>query len=179
MRYDQVINFAAETPAGGIGALGLNVKSFIFQLITFLIVLWILRRYVFPKLVASLEQRRQVLEQSLIQAKQTEDALKAAHLSASELLKKAQHQADLTLAETEKKAQALLREAESKGAVQAERILAEAHKATELERLRLKRELKHELGDLVVAATEKILRQKLTSAHDKALIRQNLKEVTR
>jgi F0F1-type ATP synthase membrane subunit b/b' len=50
----------AESSSGGISSLGLNVKSFVFQLITFLIVLAILRRWVFPKLVATLEERRKV-----------------------------------------------------------------------------------------------------------------------
>ena len=54
--------------SSGISSLGINLKGFLFQLITFVIVLLILRRYVFPKLVATLEARRSALEQSLAQA---------------------------------------------------------------------------------------------------------------
>ena len=56
--------FAAESSSSGISSLGVNLKSFIFQLITFLIVLLILRRWVFPKLVATLEERRKTLEEA-------------------------------------------------------------------------------------------------------------------
>jgi len=68
----------ASSSSSGISSLGVNLKAFIFQLVTFLLVLLILRRWVFPKLVATLESRRDALERSLLQAKETEEALKAA-----------------------------------------------------------------------------------------------------
>jgi hypothetical protein len=87
-----LIQFAAqdnpggEAASGGISSLGLNLKSFLFQLITFLIVLAILRKWVFPKLVATLEERRKVLEQSLEQAKQTEETLRRTEANAEAIL---------------------------------------------------------------------------------------------
>ncbi len=58
--------------SSGLGALGLNVESFVFQLITFVVVLLILRKYVYSRLVNTLESRRTAVIESL------EDAKKAA-----------------------------------------------------------------------------------------------------
>jgi uncharacterized membrane protein YhiD involved in acid resistance len=95
----------AQDSSSGISSLGINLKSFIFQLITFLIVLMILRRWVYPKLVATLEERRKTLEESLIQAKQTEEALQKAEARSAELLQKARVQADAALVDASSRAE--------------------------------------------------------------------------
>ena len=61
--------------SGGIGAFNLNLKSFLFQLITFALVLLVLKRWVLPPLMKTMENRRLALEQSLADAKATEEAL--------------------------------------------------------------------------------------------------------
>ena len=68
----------------GIGAFNINLKSFIFQLVTFVIVLLVFKRWVLPPLIKTLEDRRQTLEKSLTQAKETEEALARAEKWMSE-----------------------------------------------------------------------------------------------
>ena len=58
----------ASDSASGIGAFNINLKSFVFQLITFVIVLLVFKRWVLPPLLKTLEDRRQTLERSLTQA---------------------------------------------------------------------------------------------------------------
>lgn len=169
----------ADSSAGGISSLGLNLKSFIFQLITFLIVLLILRRWVFPKLVATLEARRATLEESLVQAKQTQEALEKAHEKSAEILHKARQAADQALAEAKVQAKQVVADAENAAGVQAERVMkeAESHLAQEAEKLR--GQLKDELTDLVIATTQKVLRAKSTPADDARLIDKYIKELNR
>ncbi len=171
------LQFAEDS--SGISSLGINLKGFIFQLITFLIVLLILRRWVFPKLVATLEKRRQTLEQSLIQAKQTEEALARAETKAEEILARARTQADEALAEARKTAEGIVADGETKSNERAALIVkeAEAHLAQEREQLR--ESLRAELADLVADATEKIIRVKLDDQADRALIEASLKELAR
>lgn len=173
-----VTQFAAESSgSSGISSLGVNLKSFLFQLITFLIVLLILRRWVFPKLVATLEARRQALEASLIQAKQTEEALQQAETKAGEMLHQARVQADAILAEAGAKVEDIIAKGETAASERGARIIAEAEERLGLERERLHRELRGELADLVTAATEKVLRQKVDQQQDRKLIEQSLKEL--
>jgi F-type H+-transporting ATPase subunit b len=170
------IKFAQES-SGGISSLGLNLKAFIFQLITFLIVLAILRKWVFPKLVATLEERRKVLEQSLVQARQTEETLHKAHTQASEILKQAREQADNSLADAKTQAKEIIAAAEKSGEKSAKRIINEAEEHLSQERAKLRSELKEELVGLVAATTAKVLRKKLSAREDLELINSSIKEL--
>lgn len=163
--------------SSGISSLGINLKSFIFQLITFLIVLLILRRYVFPKLVATLEARRKTLEQSLVQAKQTQEALNKAEDKAEGIMAEARTHADEALAQAQKSAKDVIINAEAAAAKRAVLIIKDAEAQLASERAKLAEELKAELADLVADATETIIRQKLDEKHDRQLIEQALKEI--
>jgi F-type H+-transporting ATPase subunit b len=163
--------------SGGIGSLGINLKGFLFQLITFLIVLLILRRWVFPKLVATLEARRKALEESLTQAKQTEEALKNAEQKAAEILQKARAEADTAMAEAKVQADEIIASGETAASERAARIIKDAEAHLEQERRRLHDELRGELTGLVIATTEKFLRHKVDEKEDRALIEHGLKEL--
>jgi F-type H+-transporting ATPase subunit b len=167
----------AQDSSSGISSLGINLKSFIFQLITFLIVLMILRRWVYPKLVATLEERRKTLEESLIQAKQTEEALQKAEARSAELLQKARVQADAALADASSRAEEIIAKGEEAASVRAARIVKEAEEHLSQERQQLHDELRKELAGLVAVATEKVLAKKLDEREDRALIERSLKEI--
>lgn len=172
------IQFAeANSSAGGIGAFNLNVKSFLFQLITFLIVLLALQKWVFPKLTATLEARRRAVEDSLEKAKQTEEKLEKAEAKAADIISVARASADRALADANAAAKEIISKAESAADAQAERLINEAKARLQQERLKLHEQLKDELADMVVATTEKVLRTKLNEHEDRRLIEESLKEI--
>jgi F-type H+-transporting ATPase subunit b len=170
---------SGESSTGGISSLGLNVKSFVFQLITFLIVLLILRRWVFPKLVATLEERRKVLEESLEQARKTEETLHKTEVGAAEILSKARDEADAALADAQSRSKEIIAEAEKAGEIAASRIVKEAEAHLGQERNKLRDEIKEELTDLVVATTEKVIGKRLSAKEDIGLISESIKELER
>jgi F-type H+-transporting ATPase subunit b len=167
----------AETSSEGLGAFNINLKSFLFQLATFVIVLLILKKWVFPKLVATIEARRQTLEESLVKAKQTEEALAKAELKAGEIINTAREQADRSLAEAKAQAKEVIAKAEASAEVSAQRLLAEAQERLGQERLKLREELKDELADLVLLTTEKVLDEKINESSDRRLVERALKEM--
>jgi F-type H+-transporting ATPase subunit b len=174
----QLIPQFAES-SGGISSLGVNLKGFLFQLITFLIVLMILRRYVFPKLIDTLEARRKALEDSLTQARATEEALAKAEEKATDLLNDARKQADSAIADAHKTAEEIISKAEGEGSDRAARIVRDAEDHLEQERQRLHDTLRTELADLVVQATEKVISHKLDAKSDADLIDKSIKELAR
>jgi F-type H+-transporting ATPase subunit b len=169
--------FGEANSSSGISSLGLNLKAFVFQLITFLIVLLILRRWVFPKLVSTLEERRSVLEQSLEQARQTEENLQKANVGAAKILQEARAEADNALADAQARAKEIVANAEKSGEQSAGRIVKEAEENLAQQREQLRTELKDELADLVVATTEKIINKRLSSQDDLQLIHSSLKDI--
>jgi F-type H+-transporting ATPase subunit b len=165
--------------SSGLGAFNVNLKDFVIQLITFVLVLLVLRKWVVPKLVATMEQRRQTLEDSLKQAKQTEEALTKAEAKADEILAGARQQADEALAEAKKAAAGHIAEAETKAAERAALIVRDAETRLGEEREKLRHELRQELAVLVADATEKVIDEKLDAKRDMSLIERALKGVGR
>ena len=174
------VQFAStEEPASGIGAFNINLKSFLFQLATFIIVLLVLRRWVFPKLTATIEARRKTLEESLLKAKETEEALSRAEEKAGQIIKTAREQADRALADANGQAKEIIAKAEVAADVQAKRLIDEAQGRLGQEHLKLQEQLKAELTDMVILTTEKVLRQKINEREDRRLVEAAVKELAR
>lgn len=167
----------ADSSSSGISSLGINLKSFIFQLITFVIVLLILRRWIYPKLVATLEERRKTLEDSLVQARQTEEVLQKAEAKADELLQAARAQADAALADAGTRADEIIAKGETAASERAVRIIKDAEAHLAQERQQLHDQLREELADLVAVATEKVLQAKINEREDRSLIERSLREI--
>jgi F-type H+-transporting ATPase subunit b len=173
------IQFVASDSSGGLGAFNVNLKEFIFQLITFLIVLAVFRKWVIPKIVATMDERQATLEESLKNAKATEEALARAEIKAEEILSRARTQADEALAEAKKAGQAAIAEAEDAAAGRASLIIKEAETRLGQERDKLRQELRAELADLVADATEKVIEAKIDAKADMSLIERAIKAVGR
>lgn len=171
----------AETQesASGIGAFNINLKGFLFQLITFVIVLLVLRRFVLPRLIKTIEDRRKVLEDSLQNAKKTEQALADAEAQAVEIIQVARRQADQAVADAVSQAKEIIAQAEIKAEEQSERILAETKERLNQEKLKLKEELKDELADIVIITAEKVLQEKIDEKADQELVNRYIKEMAR
>ena len=165
----------ATEAAGGIAALGLDWKAFLFQLITFVIVLLILRKFVFGKLVATLSARQRAVEDSIKNAEETEKKLKNAEKSVAEILTNARKEADEVVSASQKEAAQMIEAAEAKAAKQAEHIVKEAKNQMDVEVAKAREALKKETAALVALATERIIREKLDPTKDAKLIDAALK----
>jgi F-type H+-transporting ATPase subunit b len=89
--------------------------------------------------------------------------LKVARAGAKEIVEKAREQAEKSKSEIA---------AEAKG--HAEKIIADAKAEIEREKQKTIAEIKSEIGGLVVAATEKVVGEKMDSEKDKRLIEETL-----
>ena len=168
--------FAADSSSSsGIGAFNINLKAFIFQLVTFLLVLLVFKKWILPPIVKTLDTRRQTLEDSLTNAKATEEALAKAEATAEEILAKARAQADDALAEAKKAGAGAIADAEAAAAERASMIIKEAEAHLAEERDKLRQELRGELAELVADATEKIIHEKVDAKRDMSLIERAIK----
>lgn len=168
---------AAESSGGPLGALGINLKLFIAQLINFGIVLFVLWKWAWKPILKVLDERSKRVEQSITDAKHIEEEMKALDKKRNDFLR-----------EAEQKAQAVVQEAEriaaAHRAAEAEKTKAEIAKLlerskTELahEKEQMVRAARAELADVIVAATEKVLAEKLDAKRDQELIKKVLERV--
>lgn len=172
--------FAAEAvtheSAGGIAALGINLQGFLFQLITFVLVLLLLRKFVYGKLVDTLETRRQAVIESLDNAKKAAKDLEATGEKTAELMKQAQAEAADVVALARTEAAKVVEEAEAKAKKRSEHLIEQAESRLQQDIAVARDELRQEMLHLVTAATEKVLAEKVDAKADKALIERALKE---
>ncbi len=170
---------AAAESAGGLGVLGINGKAFLFQLITFVLVLVLLRKYVYGKLIDTLETRRQTVLDSLEQAKQAADELQGTEEKIEALLAQARKESSDIVATAHKESVAMVEDAELKARKKAEHIVSEAKAQLDQEILKARTELKKETKALIAEATEAIIGQKMTGAADEKLIENALAEASK
>jgi F-type H+-transporting ATPase subunit b len=73
---------------------GLESKLFLFQLVNFLIIVFILKKFLFAPLRKMLDERKHKIEQSLLDAENAKDALESAALERKKILSEAKVNAD-------------------------------------------------------------------------------------
>lgn len=166
---------AEEAEASGIAALGFDPKAFLIQLITFLLIFYILKRFAFGRIVDLLEKRRKTIEDGVtLSAKMAQEKEKL-DKEVSRLRVEARKDAEQLLDDTKAQATAILKEAEANAAERANQIIEEARAKIDDETDRARRKLEKEMVGLVVEATEAVTREKLDAKKDSVLITEALK----
>lgn len=157
-------------------ALGLNTQLLITQGLAFLVLVFLLGKFVYPALVKAIDDRRATIEASMQEAKESRKALEKAEAKATELLEQARKEADEIVARTHKETTAMITEAEDKAKVRAEQVVKDARAQLDVEVRKARETLKKETVELVALATEKVVKEKLDERKDAALIKDALKE---
>jgi F-type H+-transporting ATPase subunit b len=171
-------NFATSEPAAsGIGAFGVNWQSLIFQFITFLMVIWVLNRFVLKKLFKVIDDRREEINAGLERSEKARVELEQAAINADKILAKARTQADEVLSDAHGEAAQLLRTVEQKAGDKAERIVAEAREQLKIDTENAREQLKRDTAKLVTSVASTILEEKLDSKKDQELILESIKKV--
>lgn len=162
--------------SSGIGALGIDTKAFIIQLVTFLLAFWVLEHFAFKPIVKIMNERRETIESGVKlgeQMKQEEAKLAA---KVDETLHKARQEADGIIATAQDSGRQAIREAEEKARAKADGIIAEAESRIVQDTARARKQLESELVGLISDATEAIIDEKVDAKKDAALIDRALKE---
>lgn len=154
--------------------LGIDWKLLIAQGVNFLILLYILKRFVYKPMLNFLDERARTIESGLTNAKAAKEHLALAETEKSKLLVEAQKEARSIVEEA--LAAAKLRDAELHAKAQAEvaAMLEAGEKSIAESKAEMIREAKKELGELVVIATEKLAAIKIDAQKDTEAIQKSL-----
>ena len=149
-------------------SLGIDWKLLILQTVAFLILLVILRKWVYPPLATMLDKREKDMRAAEKAAQSARDNADKAEKMTNELMRKARAEAsDIVAAAREEAASATAKSETIVSAAQAE-IAKEVEQA--------KKALHNETLELVAEATGKVLGEKLDAKKDAKLISTALKE---
>lgn len=148
----------------------------IVELVTFLIMLAILARYVYPELVRRAEDRQRAIAAQLEEAEksrvQAEERLKQAQAQLDDARRTAQGLID----SANKSAEQLRQEKRDKAEEESRRIVEGARQEIEAERERAVRAVRDEVAGLVVAATQKVIGETLDERKHHRLIERAIEE---
>jgi F-type H+-transporting ATPase subunit b len=154
-----------------------NVGLMIWTLVVFVIAMYILSKAAFPRIAEALDKRRLTIEKSLddaARAKQEADGLLEEYRAR---LREAREQAEDITIRARKAADSLADSAKADASKQREELLAATRRDIEAETRRALDEIRKEVANLTVIATEKVTRKSLTPEDHRRLIEDALKEV--
>ena len=168
---------AAAEEEGGNFLVSPNVGLMIWTLLAFGATLFLLNKLAFPRIAEALDRRRKAIEDSIEHAEQ-------ARRDADELLdeyrarlREAREQAEDITVRARKAADALGEEAKAQASQQREELMAATRRDIEAETRRALDEIRKEVANLTVIATEKVTRKSLTPDDHRRLIEEALGEV--
>ena len=168
-----------QTPLASSGSflISPNVGIMIWTLVVFLVSFFILRRWVFPLIGQALDQRAKTIEGDIDAATHTREEadkvldeyrerLKEARAQSDEIVQRARQAADTHEQEAKAKGQELIAEAAKKG----ERDIEAATR-------RALDDIRKEVADLTIMATEKVTRKTLDTDDQRRLVEDALGEL--
>jgi len=148
---------------------GWDLKMFLSQVISFVIVALLPRKFAYLPVQKILEERRQRIAEGLANAEKIKQQLAEAQKRHGEILAKAHAEAQAMIDQARESAGVVAERREQEAIAAAEQILAKAREATVLEHERTMAELKRELGRLVVDTTAKVTGKVLNSDDQRRL----------
>jgi F-type H+-transporting ATPase subunit b len=148
---------------------GWNLKLFLSQVISFVLVALLLRRFAYQPILNVLHERRDRIAESLRNAEKIKQQLAEAEKHHAEILAKAHAEAQKMIDEARESSAHLADRKLQEAIVAAEQVMARAREASALEHERTMAELKREVGRLVVETTAKVTGKVLTSEDQRRL----------
>ena len=154
---------------GFLETFGVNWPFFIAQLINFVLVLFVLKKWAFGPIQGILEKRRNRIAEGEAKMEEIQKKLDESEQEKAALLEKANADAKRMISEAKQSATALGEQKSQEAVAQAQTILNKAQEAARAERAALATELKQEFGRLVVATTCQVTGKELNASDQKRI----------
>jgi F-type H+-transporting ATPase subunit b len=169
---------AASSSSGGSGnfLVSPNLGVMIWTLIAFGITLLVLWKVAFPRIGEALDKRRRAIEESIDAAERTRREADAILREYRERLREARDQAEEIVERSRRSASHVEDEAKREATEIREQMLAQARRDIEAETRRSLDQIRREVADLTVLATERITRKTLGPDDHERLIKDALDE---
>jgi F-type H+-transporting ATPase subunit b len=167
---------AAEGGGGGSFLVSPSLGLMIWTLIVFAISVYILKREAYPRIANALDRRQKAIEDSIDAAESTRREADEILAEYRERLKEAREQSEDIVTRARRAADRVEDEAKADAARTREELMERTRRDIEAETRRAIDEIRREVADLTVMATEKVARKTLTGDDHKRLIEEALDE---
>ena len=162
---------------GGSFLVSPNVGLMLWTLLVFVISMYLLSRFAFPRIQEALDRRQRAIEESIESAERTRREADQLLAEYRERLTDARGQADDIVARARRTAEAQQEEALVEARRRREEMLEQTRREIQAETRRAIQEIRSEVADLTVLATEKVTRKSLDSADQRRLVDEAVSEL--
>jgi len=150
--------------------LGINLGYFLVQTFNFLILLVVLRVWVYKPIVGLLEKRRQNIAQGLEDARVAAEARANAEKEAEKIIADANRQAGQIVAEAKDRAEVAARDVRASAEAEAVKAREKALTEVEEERNRILGDLRGQIAGISIAAAQKLVGEALDEKRQHTLL---------
>jgi F-type H+-transporting ATPase subunit b len=171
---------AVTTPvaaSGGSFLITPNVGLMLWTLILFGLSMYVLAKLAFPRISAALDQRQRAIEESIDTAERTRQQADQLLAEYRERLHEARQQAEEIVDRARKTAEIHERDAQAEAVRRREQMMEQTRRDIESETRRAIDEIRREVADLTLLATEKVTRKTLNEADQRRLVEDALSEL--
>jgi F-type H+-transporting ATPase subunit b len=154
-----------------------NLGLMAWTLILFTIAMIILAKLAFPRITAALDRRQHAIEESIDAAERVRQEADQLLAEYRERLHDARRQAEEIVDRARKTAEIHERDAQAETVRRREQLMEQTRRDIESETRRAIDEIRREVADLTVLATEKVTRKTLTEEDQRRLVEDALSEL--
>ena len=169
-----MLNLLAETAEGtdegGSGLIEVVPGLMIWTLICFAIAFFVLRKYAFGPIQKAIDERRERIRQAVVEADNARSEARELLEQNRAILAQARSESAEILAEARKVVDAQIDRAKQEAEAERQRRLEDTRKQIDAETVRAIGQIRSEVADLTIEATERVVGKVLDSADQRRLV---------
>lgn len=155
-----------------LGNIGFDWRVALANFVNFLIVFYLLKRFIFKPMAQTLRERRLHIEKGVEDAQKAETALVTAREEQKKIVREARAESNEIVSGAREKEREIVSQAQYKATEKAETILEEARVSALAEQEKLKQTLHKEAAELAVEGVRQLLKEEVTPERGENIIRE-------
>ena len=150
---------------------------FIWTILTFVVLLVLLGKFAWKPLLAALDRRHEMIKDSLDDARKAQQELERLQQESKQIISGARVEAQSILAKTRSEAEKLKGEMRQKAKEEAESIVRNAEKRSQVETEKAISEIRGEVVELSLLVASKLMEKNLSKEDNQSLIEESLQQI--
>ncbi len=177
-----ILNFAvlAFSESEKVGSpLDINPGVIIWTTVTFLLLLWVLKKTAWKPILNSLSERENFIKDSLEKAESAKKEAEELYKKNQENLARAEQESQKIIEQGREYAENLKKQILEESKLEAKKMIADASAEIERKNQEAFNNLKNQIAEIAVGAAEKIIKEKLDENTQKQLVSKYINEIAK
>lgn len=156
---------------------GINWVLLVAQMINFAVLVWVLAKFVYRPVIRKLDERREKIENSLMQAKALDQKSLESEAEYAAHIAKAREEAQEIMTKAKEAAAAMQKQAQDNALRQSDNLLLAARREAQDERDAMLKDMQKMVVESSTAIVEKIIREKLDPPTREKLVHEAINDL--